>query len=201
MSFEQKLLKWIRYAIVAGVVVAGSGLWIIQWYLTHPRTQPIAFSHEVHAGRRSINCFFCHTGALHGDIAGVIAVQDCMQCHQVVAGSNPFYQSEIQKVQGYWNRKQPIEWYKVYKLPKTVQFSHRAHIAFLSKGHPEYLADPGRFICYRCHGNVMKMSKIHAPVSLVTVMTGNMNPNTGMGFCIDCHRANGGPIDCSACHR
>lgn len=197
MSFEQRLLKLIRNLIVVGAIVTGIGLWIIQWYMTHPRPQPIAFSHQIHVGQRAINCFYCHTGAQHGDIAGVIAVQDCMQCHQVVATDRP----EIQKLTGYWNRKEPIVWNKVYKMPKTVQFSHRVHIAFLSKDHPEWLADPGRFICYRCHGNVAKMSKIEAPVSPVMIMTGNMNPNTGMGFCIDCHRTNGGPIDCTACHR
>jgi len=197
MSFEQKLLKLIRNLIIVGLIVTGVGLWGIQWYLTRSQPQPIAFSHKIHVGQRAINCFYCHTGALHGDIAGVISVQDCMQCHQVVATDRP----EIKKLTGYWDRKEAIKWFKVYKLPKTVQFSHRVHIAFLAKNRPEALADPGRYICYRCHGHVATMSKIAPPVGTVMVLTGNMNPNTSMGFCIDCHRNNGGPIDCTACHR
>lgn len=197
MSFEQRLLRALRLFLFFGVILVGVVLWFVQWWLTHPKKQPIAFSHEIHVGQRQISCFYCHTGALSGDIAGVPSVQDCMQCHQVVAADHP----EIKKLTGYWERKEPINWFKVYKMPKTVMFSHRVHIAFLAKSNPKALDDPGTFICARCHGDVSKMSSIAAPTGIVKMMTGNMNPNTGMGFCIDCHRTNGGPIDCTACHR
>lgn len=197
MSKEQQLLKLIRTLLLLGIVVMAVGFWVVQWWLTRPRKQPIAFSHAIHVGQRQISCFFCHTGAQRGDIAGVPSVQDCMQCHQVVATDRP----EIQKLTGYWQRKEPIAWFKVYKVPKTVQFSHRVHIAFLSRNHPEALMNPGEMICSRCHGDVSKMSSIAAPVSSLMLLTGNMNPNTSMGFCVDCHRTNGGPMDCTACHR
>jgi len=198
MSFEQRLLKFFRTLILVGAIVTGVVLWIVQWSMTRPQTQPIAFSHQVHVGQRQISCFYCHTGAMKGDIAGVIAVQDCMQCHQTVAADHP----EIQKISERWFKtKQPIVWAKVYKMPKHVHFSHRVHIAFLSRNNPDALADPGKTICIKCHGDVPNMKVIGAPVSLPMVLTGNMNPNTGMGFCVDCHRANGGPMDCTACHR
>lgn len=197
MSTEQKILKGIRIFLFLGAILGAIALWLIQWELTRSKKQPIAFSHAIHVGQRQISCFYCHTGALSGDIAGVPSVQDCMQCHQVVATDHP----EIQKLTGYWNRKEPVNWFKVYKMPKTVQFSHRVHIAFLARSNPKALDDPGKLICAKCHGDVSQMSVIAAPASLPTVLTGNMNPNTSMGFCVDCHRANGGPMDCTACHR
>lgn len=197
MSHEQKLLATLRKFALVALAVGAVFLWLVQWGLTHPRKQPIAFSHQVHVGKDQINCFYCHTGAQKGNVAGIIAVQDCMQCHQVVATDNP----EVQKLHGYWNKKQPIYWEKVYKMPEHVQFSHQVHVAFLSRNNPEALMDPGPRICIRCHGDVSKMGALSAPASPVTWLTGNMNPVNTMGFCVNCHRQHGGPMDCTACHR
>lgn len=197
MSTEQKILKAIRRFLFFGAIFLAIALWVVQWWLTHSRKQPIAFSHKIHAGDRGISCFYCHTGVQRGDIAGVPSVQDCMQCHQVVAPNRP----EVQKLTAYWEKKKSIEWFKVYKVPKHVHFSHRVHLAFLSKNNPNALHDPGKYICIKCHGDVARMPVVAAPASAVKLLTGNMNPNTSMGFCVDCHRANNGPMDCTACHQ
>lgn len=187
MSKEQKLLKTIRTFVFFGIVAGALGLWTVNWSLNHPKTQPIAFSHKIHVGEREIACTYCHTGAERGDTAGVIAVADCMQCHQVVAYNHP----EIQKLAGYWERKQPIVWFKNYRMPKHVHFSHKVHIAY-------------GFQCSTCHGDLATMQVVKREHSF------------DMGFCVDCHSQYageqlmpGGPIapprsvlmDCTNCHR
>lgn len=179
MSNEEKLLKRIRIGFFFAIIIGAIGLTVVQWVLTHPRKQPIAFKHSLHVGVREISCYYCHTGVEHGDIAGVISVQDCMQCHQVVATDN----AEVQKLTGYWEKKQPIYWSKIYKMPKHVHFSHQTHVAYLSKKYP------GRLACNYCHGDLGRMDVVKPA------------HNFSMGFCVDCHNANGATMDCTACHR
>jgi hypothetical protein len=51
--------------------------------------QPIAFSHEVHAGEFRIDCLYCHSGARRSTVAGIPSVQLCMGCHKLVAANRP----------------------------------------------------------------------------------------------------------------
>src|SRR5204863_2028866 len=44
-------------------------------------SQPIAFSHRIHAGTNAIPCQLCHTYARRGPVAGIPSVQRCVQCH------------------------------------------------------------------------------------------------------------------------
>src|SRR5262245_14279468 len=67
-------------------------------------TQPIAFSHKIHAGDNQIPCLYCHVGADESAVASVPSVETCMGCHKMVAASKP----EIQKLAKYWEAKQPI---------------------------------------------------------------------------------------------
>jgi len=52
-------------------------------------TQPIAFSHRLHAGDNHVPCLYCHTGAERSRHAGVPAVETCMNCHAVTRTDNP----------------------------------------------------------------------------------------------------------------
>lgn len=220
MSYEAKLLQLAKKVTIVGIVIAAVVLWAVQWWLNRTPAQPIAFSHQIHVGERGISCYYCHTGVLKGDQAGVIAVQDCMQCHQVVATDHP----EIIKLTKYWNDKQSIYWYKVYKLPKHVHFPHKMHVNYFIEAAPKDPAlaalqqkNPAVYPCLLCHGNVAAMSRIVPGARrLYKIWYGyNINPSTQMGYCINCHRSYagktlaGGPdvpplevmIDCSQCHR
>lgn len=48
--------------------------------------QPIAFSHELHAGINKIDCQYCHDGARRSKHATVPASNTCMNCHKAIKG-------------------------------------------------------------------------------------------------------------------
>lgn len=173
MAFEEKLLKIIKILIIPVILLAAAIGWGAQQYIYRQMPQPIAFSHQIHAGTRQISCTFCHTGVKHGTNAGVPSVQDCMQCHQVVATDKP----EIKKLtEEYWQKGRPIEWFKVYNMPEHVRFSHKAHIN-------------AGVTCATCHGDVAKMSTV------------TQSRNFVMGTCVSCHRQNKASTDCTTCHK
>jgi hypothetical protein len=47
-------------------------------------TQPIAFSHRLHAGELEISCLYCHAQAESSRHAGIPAAGTCMNCHLYV---------------------------------------------------------------------------------------------------------------------
>lgn len=137
--------------------------------------QPIAFNHQVMVGV-GITCVYCHNTALSSPAAGIPSVEKCMGCHAVIATQTP----EVQKLAGYWQRQEPVQWVRVNHLPRFVYFSHRVHVVAAG------------FNCERCHGDVGKMA-IDQPVA-------NMN----MGWCLGCHeqQPNAPQLrDCVVCHQ
>ena len=148
--------------------------------------QPIAFSHKHHAGQFQIDCQYCHSGTDHSRAAGVPSVELCMGCHKQFPPSYDEFEG-IRTLKEHWEKQTPIEWVQVYRLPEYVKFQHQAH---LRKG----------VACQTCHGQVQEMDKVF------------LNPDTKwwpwllptktleMGWCIQCHRANGATQDCVACH-
>lgn len=165
------------FILVAVIVLSGVGYALHFWWnlsnsIGYSPEQPIPFSHKIHAGDNQIPCLYCHVNADKGRHATVPSMNICMNCHSVVKTESPY----IQKLKSLYDKNQPIEWIKVHDQPDFVYFNHRPHIA---KG----------VACETCHGEVSQMSKIKQVESLK------------MGFCIDCHRKNNAPIECSTCHR
>lgn len=142
-------------------------------YVGYAPDQPIAFNHKIHAGDDRIDCRYCHTTVETSAHAGVPPLATCMNCHVQIALIN---NKEADKVRKNFNDFTPVEWIRVHDEPDFVQFNHSRHI---SRG----------VDCSRCHGNVAEMVKIKQVESL------------NMGFCINCHRENNAPNDCSTCHR
>ena len=135
------------------------------------RSQPIAFSHRVHAGTNAIPCQLCHTYARRGPVAGIPAVQRCVQCHQTVTPDEP----EVVKLMAYWKDKKPIPWLRVHDLPDYVRFTHKPHVV-------------AGVACQSCHGDVAKMEGAVQTESL------------SMGWCLNCHKERHAPTDCLVCH-
>jgi len=139
----------------------------------HP-TQPIAFSHKIHAGDNAINCVYCHSGVEKSKTAGIPTVNVCMNCHKGISKGPTTGTAEIAKIyeaagwdpdKGVYNKPQkPIEWVKVHNLPDFVFFSHQQHVVV------------GKQECATCHGDLKKMTTAK-----------QVSPLT-MGWCIDCHR-------------
>ncbi|HLC41451.1 MAG TPA: c-type cytochrome, partial [Methylomirabilota bacterium] len=108
--------------------------------------QPIFFSHLVHAGRFRIDCQYCHAGARRSLAAGIPSVERCMGCHKIVAAQgNP----EVQKLQSYYQRREPIPWVRIFKLPEYTYFPHKNHLR-------------AGVQCQTCHGRVEAMERLHA---------------------------------------
>lgn len=155
-------------------------------------TQPVAFSHRLHAGEMQISCVYCHSGAERSRHAGVPAANVCMNCHRFASTTigavraedelakkqnrapRHIVSPEIQKLydalalgpdlKADANRTPaPIRWVKVHNLPDFVYFDHRSHVN-------------AGVTCQTCHGPVETMERVRQVQDL------------SMGWCVNCHR-------------
>ncbi|MBW3468945.1 c-type cytochrome [Arthrospiribacter ruber] len=128
--------------------------------------QPIAFSHELHAGQYEIQCQYCHTGVELGKSANIPSANICMNCHMHIqnVGGKDGISPEIQKIYNAVDNDQPIEWVRVHNLPDLSYFNHAQHVVV------------GGVECQTCHGPIEEMEVVYQHSSLT------------MGWCIDCHR-------------
>ena len=159
--------------------------------------QPIRFSHVIHAGSFGIACQYCHADARRSPYAGLPSVERCMGCHKIVgAQDNP----EIQKIHGYWQRRQPIPWVNVFKVPEFTYFSHKPHVR-------------AGVACQTCHGPIERMRTVGADTGRslgndLLNLVGFRPPHRPltMGWCVECHqrenaiRNTRAPLDCITCH-
>lgn len=139
--------------------------------------QPVAFSHQLHAGELQIDCQYCHSTVSESRHASIPPLNVCMNCHQVIRQVDGEMSTEIAKVVEAYENNESIEWKKVHLLPDHVRFNHAAHI------------QAGKD-CTTCHGNVEAMEILYQYETM------------SMGWCIQCHRQpeNNAPINCSTCH-
>ena len=160
--------------VVIVVLLVSIGVSVLLYFaprLTASPTQPIPFSHKMHAGERQIPCTYCHRFVAGSSVAGIPSVELCFGCHNVVRTDSP----NVQTLLTYWNNREPIPWVRVYRVPDFVYFSHQMHIA----------ADVR---CESCHGDVAAIDRIVRAQPLT------------MGWCLDCHRSRGADTDCWTCH-
>ena len=150
-------------------------------------TQPIYYSHKVHAGINQISCLYCHGNAWESKHAAIPSLNVCMNCHKAIStyekGPKLYDENnkeingtaEIQKLYDYagftagqqtWDpsKAKPVEWVKIHNLPDHVYFNHAQHV------------NAGKVQCQTCHGPIQDMDKVHQFSDL------------SMGWCINCHR-------------
>ncbi len=137
------------------------------WYWFSPKftdvgyapVQPVAFSHQLHAGDLGMDCRYCHNTVERAGFAAVPPQQTCMNCHVNVLPESP----RLALVRDTYASGEAIEWVKVHMLPDYSYFDHSAHLA----------AGVG---CSSCHGRIDQMPVVyqHEPLS--------------MGWCLECHR-------------
>ncbi|HEY1081839.1 MAG TPA: cytochrome c3 family protein [Prosthecobacter sp.] len=126
-------------------------------------TQPVAFSHKIHAGQLGLDCRYCHSFVENSSHANVPTNQTCFNCHGPGKGNIQSANPKLEMVVKAQETKQPIPWVKIHKAPDYVYFNHSAH---LNRG----------ISCQSCHGQVNEMEVVkHA------------EPQS-MGWCLDCHR-------------
>jgi Cytochrome c7 and related cytochrome c/Class III cytochrome C family len=134
-----------------------SAPWVTRAY--QPRTQPIQFSHERHAGGNGIDCRYCHTSVEVSSFAGIPPTKTCMNCHSQIFKDSPF----LELVRASFRDDRSIQWTRVYDLPDFVYFNHSIHV---NKG----------IGCSTCHGRVDLMPLTYSVQRLE------------MRWCLDCHR-------------
>jgi len=168
------LVPLIVLASLAAGTVAFTQSFSVSLGGTKGPTQPIAFPHDIHAGKLQMDCLYCHYGAEKSPVSNIPAIGTCMGCHKVAATDRP----EIQKLTKYWNDKEPVPWNRVHRIRirNHIYFTHKRHIA-------------AGVQCEHCHGQLAAMPRVRQVKSMK------------MGFCVSCHEANHAPTDCVICHK
>ena len=121
--------------------------------------QPIAFSHEIHAGQLGMDCRYCHNGVEKSWYSNIPAAAVCMNCHNQVLKDSP----KLELVRESALSGKPIEWVQIHKTPDYVYFNHSVHV---NRG----------VSCVKCHGQVNHMDEVRHEKPL------------SMSFCLECHR-------------
>lgn len=152
------IVTFIFVAVVAKASL--DGLYDIGVQQGYAPTQPIAFSHKLHAGQYKVDCNYCHTGVTKGQSANIPSANICMNCHNTIKPESP----EIQKIYAAIENDTPIEWVRVHNLPDLAYFNHAQHVKV------------GGLECQTCHGPIQEMEVVQ-----------QYSPLT-MGWCISCHR-------------
>ena len=158
--------------------------------------QPIAFSHQIHAGQYKIDCQYCHADARRSEYAGLPSVTRCMGCHKITAADRP----EIQKLARFFNEQKPIPWVRIFKVPEYAHFPHKPHVR-------------AGVTCQTCHGPIETMAVVTAKTGqnltndLLNLVTFHPSPTPlTMGWCVECHTTMNAkedkkaPLDCVTCH-
>jgi len=162
--------------------------------LTGPE-QPIAFNHQIHAGKTedgnlAVPCLYCHGPAERGPNATVPAVSTCLGCHtHVKQGRTEGSAAEIAKIQEYAAKGESIPWIRIHHLPDYVQFKHMRHIG-------------AGVQCQECHGQVQDMKRVYLVPQMQITKRSLYTPSQKleMGWCMECHLQRGASDDCAACH-
>jgi hypothetical protein len=162
--------KWtnrLPLMIIVGGGLVGTAVVGGTWYYATPKytrvgympIQPVAFSHNLHAGQLGLDCRYCHSAVEKSWFSNIPSASTCMNCHNQVLKDDP----KLALVRESAATGKPIPWVQIHKTPDYVYFNHSVHV---NRG----------VSCVECHGRIDQMDEVmHAkPFS--------------MGFCLDCHR-------------
>lgn len=203
----------VTIVIGAFVMSAWLGLPLDAFGLNEGPDQPIAFPHTVHVQDLGVDCTFCHRTVTTEAVASIPSEGLCLTCHRVIGDGLP----GVELLRELAANDEPINWVRVHRVPDHVKFVHEAHIrAFSGTKTVVEIVDPANRAtqlgieearavssgtsvgatveiapsgtCVICHGDVGGMEKVKQVRSLK------------MGDCIDCHRQNSAPTDCTTCH-
>jgi hypothetical protein len=150
------------------------------WEVGYMPRQPVAYSHQLHAGTLGIDCRYCHSDIEQSKYANIPSTTVCMNCHTLVDdktgylakamtqnGTDPsphWVSADLQTLRAAHDSGNSVPWRKVHKLPDYAHFQHAAHInAGVS--------------CYSCHKRIDQMPIVYQSEPL------------SMGWCLECHRA------------
>ncbi|MBL0926916.1 MAG: cytochrome c3 family protein [Phycisphaerales bacterium] len=176
-QWMNKLPPLIAGGATATLVLVVAGGW---YYLTpdfdtvgYQPTQPVAFSHLLHAGQLGIDCRYCHTKVEVSPHSNVPDTATCMNCHTGADDqaylNNQLWSAhknsvDLRQVREAYASGKPIQWRRIHKVPDYVHFNHAVHVnAGVS--------------CYSCHGRMDR------------AIVAKHEQSLAMGWCLNCHRA------------
>ena len=133
--------------------------------------QPAPFSHRAHTAL-NLKCAECHPTAGKSRAAGMPPESLCMNCHVSVKADSP----GIVALAGFFKRKEPVPWARIYRLPDFVAFSHKRHLG------------KAQVACSACHGEVKNQDVLAKEKPI------------GMQSCMACHDKRKANNNCDACH-
>ena len=122
-------------------------------------TQPVPFSHELHAGQLGMDCRYCHNTVERASHAAIPPTQTCMNCHSQITPESP----KLEPIRESFASGLPVEWIRIHRVPDYAYFNHSAHV---NRG----------VGCVSCHGRIDQMPVVYQSKPM------------SMGFCLDCHR-------------
>lgn len=162
-----KWTNWLPLALGVGAALAGGAVAAgVTIYLTpkyyrvgYQPTQPVPFSHKIHAGQLGLDCRYCHSGVDKSWVANIPSASTCMNCHNQVLKDDP----RLALVRDSATNNTPIPWVQIHITPDYVYFNHSVHV---TRG----------ISCVECHGRVDQMDQVRQEKSM------------SMSFCLDCHR-------------
>jgi hypothetical protein len=122
-------------------------------------TQPVPFSHALHAGQLGMDCRYCHNTVERAAHAAIPPTQTCMNCHTQI-------HPESVNIAPLWESFETglaVPWIRVHDLPDYSYFDHSAHV---NRG----------VSCVECHGRIDTMEVVYQSERL------------SMDWCLECHR-------------
>lgn len=212
-STKDRVNSWVyrnwRFALLLGIVVGitfavegfarGYEVGVVSDYQP---SQPVKYSHKLHAGDMGIDCKYCHNSAEKSKHAGIPTTNVCMNCHRMVPEGTETGTKEIAKLYaaagynaeaGDYNQDangnviegEPIVWNKAHNMPDHVFFSHAQHVN----------PGTGNIDCRQCHGDVKTYTlgrvstneEINELAKTDDKIIPLEKPLMTMGWCIECH--------------
>lgn len=157
------MIRGVGLAVAIGAGVTAGGMLLLH----HPKkiepgyqpTQPIAYSHKLHAGNLGMDCMYCHNTVDKSSYAAIPSSQTCMNCHSKVKAQSVV----LEPLRKSYEANEPVPWVKIHRLPDYAFFNHSAHV---NSG----------VSCVTCHGRVDQMIEVK-----------QVQPLT-MAWCLECHR-------------
>jgi hypothetical protein len=122
-------------------------------------TQPVPFSHALHAGQLGMDCRYCHSFVEVSPHSNLPTTQTCMACHTQIRPTSP----KLEAVRESWATGQPVNWVRVHQVPDFAYFNHAVHV---NRG----------VGCASCHGAVNEMNVVF------------QDKSQSMAWCLKCHR-------------
>jgi len=192
---------WLAIGLAAGIAAAWLGY---PRLVTQTLTQPIRFSHSVHA-KQDVACGVCHATAPGGAFSGLPAIEVCAGCHPEPTGARSEDEKEADKlVTQYVKNRKDVPWLCLVREPDHVFFPHGPHLSGASSGAAHPTSAPGSSAmvsfagCASCHPD---MSREDYPELRRNRISGYTNRTMSMDRCRACHADTKATGDCVACHR